>query len=104
MHALRPIDLEQDERSSGARTSMQTKTKGKFWPKVRRQIWEKAQELFQMDEARTMGDDFKGITAERRELRESGYYATAKTLVLIEVNREKKGLLPEEEEYGRLQT
>lgn len=44
-----------------------------------------------------MGDDFKGIMAERRELRESGYYATAKTLVLIEVNREKKGLVLEEE-------
>jgi hypothetical protein len=63
---------------------------GKFWPKVRRQIWAKAQELFQTDEARTMGEDFKGITAERSELRESGYYATAKTLVLIEINQDKK--------------
>jgi len=45
-----------------------------------------------------MRDDFTGITAERRELRESGYYATAKILVLIEVNRDKKGLPPSEEE------
>ena len=50
-----------------------------------------------MDEARTMGDDFKGITAERRELRESGYYDTAKTLVLIEVNQDKKALVRSEE-------
>lgn len=75
---------------------MQTKTKGKFWPKVRREIWEKAQELFQIDQVKTMNEDFKGITAERRELRESGYYATAKTLVLTEVNRDKKGLRSEE--------
>jgi hypothetical protein len=77
---------------------MQKKTcRGQFWPKVRRQIWAKAQELFQTDEARTMGDDFKGITAERSELREGGYYATAKTLVLTEVNQDKKELQRSEE-------
>jgi hypothetical protein len=30
-------------------------------------IWEKAQELYQMEQAKTMGADFKGITAERKE-------------------------------------
>jgi hypothetical protein len=32
-------------------------------------IWEKAQELYQMEQAKTMGADFKGITAERKERR-----------------------------------
>ena len=41
---------------------------GKFWPWVRPLIWEKAQELYQMKQAKTMGEDSKGITAERREL------------------------------------
>lgn len=70
---------------------------GKFWPKVRQRIWEKAQDVFQGHDARTMEDDFKGITAERTELREAGFYYEAKVLVLREVNREKKGLPPEEE-------
>lgn len=39
---------------------------GKFWPWVRPMIWEKAQELYQMEQAKTMGEDFKGITAERK--------------------------------------
>ena len=43
-----------------------------------------------------MGNDFKGLTAERKELRESGYYDTAKTLVLTEVNQDKKSLRSEE--------
>lgn len=58
-----------------------------------------------MDEARTMGEDFKGITAERRELREAGYFYTAKVLVLRNLWRHKKGLssVEEEEEYGHIQ-
>lgn len=56
--------------------------KGKFWPYVRPLIWEKAQQLFQQEEARTMGDDFKGITATRNELREGGYFYEAKLIVL----------------------
>jgi hypothetical protein len=55
-------------------------------------IWEKAQELYQMEQAKTMGEDFKGITAERRELREGGYFYTAKLIVLRNLWREKKGL------------
>jgi len=35
-------------------------------------IWEKAQQLFQEEQAKTMGTDFKGIKATRRELREGG--------------------------------
>jgi len=65
---------------------------GKFWPWVRPMIWEKAQELYQMEQAKTMGEDFKGITAERRELREGGYFYTAKLIVLRNLWREKKGL------------
>jgi len=65
---------------------------GKFWPWVRPMIWEKAQELYQMEQAKTMGEDFKGITAERRELREGGYFYQAKLIVLRNLWREKKGL------------
>jgi len=72
--------------------------KGKFWPYVRPLIWQKAQELFQEDEARTMGDDFTGITATRAELREGGYFYEAKLIVLDELNRQKKGGLPTLEE------
>ena len=114
MHALRPIDLEQDERSSGTWTRLQTKTQdnnnviimrkqGRFWAPVRRLIWEKAQELFQIDQVKTMNEDFKGITAEHKELKEAGYFYTAKLMVLRNLWREKKGLPPlEEEEYGHL--
>jgi hypothetical protein len=61
-------------------------------------IWEKAQELYQMEQAKTMGDDFKGITAERKELREGGYFYQAKLIVLRNLWLEKKGLLSIEEE------
>jgi len=61
-------------------------------------IWEKAQELYQMERAKTMGEDFKGITAERKELREGGYFYTAKLIVLRNLSREKKGLPSIEEE------
>ena len=79
------------------------KQQGKFWPAVRAMIYEKAQQLFQMEQACTMGDDFKGITAERKELHEGGYFYTAKVLVLRNLWREKKGLPSLEEEehaYG----
>ena len=66
---------------------------GKFWPWVRPVIWEKAQELYQMEQAKTMGADFKAITAERKELREGGYFYQAKLIVLRNLWREKKGLL-----------
>jgi hypothetical protein len=74
------------------------KTKGKFWPRVRAMIWDKAQQLYQMEQAKTMGHDFKGITAERRELREGGYFYTAKLIVLRNLWLEKKGLPTVEEE------
>jgi len=75
--------------------------KGKFWPYVRPLIWQKAQELFQEDEARTMGDDFKGITATRAELREGGYFHEAKIIVLQDLYRQKKGLPTLEEEAAQ---
>jgi len=76
----------------------QRKTRGKFWPRVRALIWEKAQELYQMEQAKTMGSDFKGTTATRKELREGGYFHTAKLIVLRNLWREKKGLPSIEEE------
>jgi hypothetical protein len=51
-----------------------------------------------MERAKTMGHDFKGITAERRELREGGYFYTAKLIVLRDLWREKKDLPITEEE------
>jgi len=79
--------------------------KGKFWPYVRPLIWQKAQELFQEEEARTMGDDFNGTTATRAELREAGYFYEAKLIVLHDIWRQKKGYPTIEEEaakYGNL--
>ena len=75
--------------------------RGKFWPKVREMIWEKAQQLYQMENAKTMGSDFKGTTATRKELREGGYFHTAKLIVLQNLWREKKGLPSIEEEALR---
>jgi len=72
--------------------------KGKFWPQVRAQIYEKAQQLFQEQQARTMCHDFKGITATKRELREAGYFYTAKLIVLRNLWRQNKGTLTVEEE------
>ena len=72
---------------------------GKFWPRVRPLIWEKAQELYQMEQAKTMGEDFKAITAERKELREGGYFYQAKLIVLRNLWREKKGLASVEENH-----
>ena len=75
----------------------QRKTRGKFWPRVRALTWEKAQELYQMEQAKNMGSDFKGTTATRKELR-GGYFHTAKLIVLRKLWREKKGLPSIEEE------
>jgi hypothetical protein len=76
--------------------------KGKFWPPVRRQIWRKAQELFQ-EEQLAMGEDFKGITATRRELMEGGYFHEAKIIVLRNRYYASKGLpsVEERELVGR---
>jgi hypothetical protein len=61
-------------------------------------IWEKAQQLFQEEQAKTMGVDFKGLTATRKELREGGYFYAAKLIVLRELWRQKKRLPVCEEE------
>jgi hypothetical protein len=62
-------------------------------------IWEKAQQLYQEDQAKTMGTDFKGITATKAELREGGFFYQAKLIVLRNLWLEKKGLpITEEEE------
>jgi len=74
------------------------KTRGKFWPQVRALIWEKAQELYQMENAKTMKDNFKGLTATKKELREGGYFQTAKLIILRELWLQKKGLPSIEEE------
>jgi len=75
---------------------------GKFWPAVRPLIWEKAQQLYQEEQAKTMGTDFKGITATKAELREGGYFHQAKLIVLRDLWLGKKGLpTTEEEEASR---
>ena len=71
---------------------------GKFWPTVRAMIWQKAQEIYQMEQAKTMGEDFKGVTAERKELREGGYFYQAKLIILRNLWLQKKGLPTVEEE------
>jgi hypothetical protein len=53
-------------------------------------IWEKAQQLFQEEQAKTMGADFKGITATRKELREGGYFYVAKLIVLRNLWEQKR--------------
>jgi len=58
---------------------MQPQPKGKFWPTVRVMIWEEAERLFMQEQARTM-DCY--IKPERYELREGGYFHTAKLTVL----------------------
>ena len=72
--------------------------KGRFWPQVRAQIYEKAQQLFQEQQARTMSRDFKGITATNKELHEAGYFYTAKLIVLRNLWLQNKGKLTVEEE------
>jgi hypothetical protein len=67
------------------------KTHGKFWPQIRALIWEKAQELYQMENAKTMHTDYKGLTATKKELREGGYFQTAKLIILREIWLQKKG-------------
>jgi len=86
----------------------QNRQPGKFWPKIRAMIWEKAQQLFQEEQAKTMGSDFKGLTATKKELREAGYFHTAKLIVLRNLWRQRKGLPTVEEEemmqqYGNQQ-
>ena len=63
-------------------TSMPKQNHGKFWPIVRPLIWEKAQQLYQEEQAKTMGTDFKGITATKADLREGGFFYKAKLIVL----------------------
>jgi hypothetical protein len=62
-------------------------------------IWDKAQQLFQEEQARGVSDDFKGITATKAELREGGFFYQAKLIVLRNLWLEKKGLpITEDEE------
>lgn len=63
---------------------------GKFWPPVRAMIWQRAEQIFQEEQMRSMGEDFKAITPERRELREAGYFYEAKLVVLRELYYAKK--------------
>lgn len=65
---------------------------------MRALIWEKAQQLFQEEQAKMMGADFKGITATHKELREGGYFYVAKLIVLRNLWRQKNGLLTVEDE------
>lgn len=67
---------------------------GKFWPPIRRLIWQKAEQMFQEEQVRTMGEDWKAITPEKKELRESGLFQEAKILVLRELYYAKKEVPP----------
>jgi len=69
--------------------------KGKFWPTVRAMIWEKAEQLFMQEQARTM-DCY--IKPERSELVEGGYFYTAKLIVLRELYLEKRVMTIEVEQ------
>jgi hypothetical protein len=60
---------------------------GKFWPAVREQIWQKAEELFMREQIRTLDLDVK---PERCELREGGYFSTAKLIVLSNLHEQKE--------------
>ena len=71
------------------------KQQGKFWPQVRAMIWEKAEELFMAEQARTM--DFYN-RPEKCELREGGYFHEAKLIVLRDLWLGKKGLHIAEDE------
>lgn len=62
------------------------KRQGKFWPQVRAIIWEKAEELFMAEQARTM--DFYN-KPEKCELREGGYFHEAKLIILRNLLREE---------------
>jgi hypothetical protein len=74
----------------------QLKCTGKFWPRVRAMIWEKAEALFMREQARTMDCCIK---PERYELCEGGYFYQAKLIVLRNLWLEKMGLpIVEEEE------
>ena len=76
------------------------KQKGKFWPQVRALIWEKAQELYQQDEARGMSNDFTGVTATKAELREGGYFHQAKLIVLRDLWLGRKSIPKPKEEQA----
>ena len=84
-------------KKAGTKLLFMPRLKGKFWPYVRPLIWEKAQQLYQEKQAKTMGEDFKGITATRKELREGGYFHQAKIIVLRNPYRQKKGMPTVEE-------
>jgi hypothetical protein len=68
---------------------------GKFWPRIRAMIWEKAEELFMAEQAKTM--EFYN-RPEKCELLEGGYFHEAKLIVLRNLWREKRGLAVIEEE------
>ena len=70
---------------------------GKFWPRVRAMIWEKAEELFMAEQARTM--DFYN-RPEKCELIEGGYFHDAKLIVLRNLWRDKTGLSTNEDNEG----
>lgn len=61
--------------------------KGKFWPHIRALIWEKAEELFMQEQMRTMDLNTR---PEKSELREGGFFYTAKLIVLRELYLARK--------------
>jgi hypothetical protein len=59
--------------------------KGKFWPRVRELIWQKAEELHAEDFHRSHKENITPPT--RKELREFGYFYNAKLIALRNLHR-----------------
>jgi len=58
---------------------------GKFWPTVRAMIWEEAESLHAADFHKSHEENITPPT--RKELREGGYFYTAKLIVLRNIHR-----------------
>jgi len=61
------------------------RTTGKFWPWVRELIWQEAESLHAADFHKSHGENITPPT--RQELREGGYFYTAKLIVLRNIHR-----------------
>ena len=62
---------------------------GKFWPRVRELIWVKAEELHAADFHKSHEENITPPT--KQELREGGYFYSAKLIVLRQVHRGELG-------------
>ena len=68
---------------------MRRRLTGKFWPAVRARIWEVAEEMHAKDFYDGHEENITPPT--RHELREGGYFYTAKCIVLRDINGMNRG-------------